>query len=418
MSESVQIAAFTGGELHVVTAGSTSRDVALALPFSRLLVKLVRIPADSELTVEQYCAGELKPLSPFPDGELTVSCETVREGADGKVVFAVAMPEDAADDIAEALDAAKLNVMRIDALPFGMLRALWSQLGEGVMDVSKRQLLLVKTEDDLSLFVLDGDQPVAVRSLGHDCELVREMTLSLLEAEDFGGGKELASIFVAGFAQDEALDELAQFAPVVRLEGVSLAQSLEGIAARTAEEGSVNALPASWREVLDESHIKAKLKRGLAIAGGIWAFFMLLLFGVPIVYGLLTGHQKSLIAEHRSRFNAVNEVKEKVELARKYSDHEGGALELLRIVSENLPVDNDDMVLTSFDFKRGESMKISGEASDQAMILAFKNNLARCGAFTSVGSAKIDSMRAKKGGGEATAKFSIECSFVSEEEAQ
>ena len=44
MSESVQIAVFEGGKLQVEATGEKNREVVLALPLNRLIVKMVRVP--------------------------------------------------------------------------------------------------------------------------------------------------------------------------------------------------------------------------------------------------------------------------------------------------------------------------------------------------------------------------------------
>ena len=143
------------------------REVVLGLPLTRLLVKLVRVPAEAD--VVETALPVLKAASPFPDDELTVGYEIVREGEDGKIVLAAALPESAADDIGEALDVAKLSVVRIDALVLGQLRGVWSALGE----FSGRRLVVVRSVDCLSMIVLDGDQPSAIRATTYGTDLKR-----------------------------------------------------------------------------------------------------------------------------------------------------------------------------------------------------------------------------------------------------
>ena len=112
--------------MRVLASGENGREVVLALPLNRLLVRMVRVPAEADAI--ETALPILKAASPFPDDALTVGCETVREDESGKIVIAAALPESAADDIGEALDAAKLSVTRIDALVLGQLRGIWSAL--------------------------------------------------------------------------------------------------------------------------------------------------------------------------------------------------------------------------------------------------------------------------------------------------
>ena len=394
MSIGAQIAAFEGGKLRVLASGEKSREAVLALPLNRLLVKMVRVPQDEDpVAVSEPI---LKTLSPFPADALTVSCETVRDDENGRVVIAAALPESAADDIGEALDAEKLSVVRIDSLALGQIRGIWNALGES----SARRLVLLDSTDCLSCIVLDGDQPSAIRAITDRTNLWREVTLSLLEAEDFGGEKKLDEIVVvrsgeaesgeaesgeaeslplqdkdessiSGSGKDSAspLLGLSSFAPVRTIE-VGSDAALVGVAERSADPAALNALPSTWRELLEETRFKAKLTRYLAIAGGVWTLVMAVLFGVPVVYGFMTDHQKSLSKQHQRQYQAVKEMKAKVDLIHKYSDHARGALEIMKAVSDRLP---EGITLSSWTYKRDEGVRVSGDAATAEDVYAFKD---------------------------------------------
>ena len=389
MSIEAQIAAFEGGKLRVLASGEKSREAVLALPLNRLLVKMVRVPQDEDPVA--FSEPILKTLSPFPADALTVSCETVRDDENGRVVIAAALPESAADDIGEALDAEKLSVVRIDSLALGQIRGIWNALGES----SARRLVLLDSTDCLSCIVLDGDQPSAIRAITDRTNLWREVTLSLLEAEDFGGEKKLDEIVVvrsgeaesgeaeslplqdknesstSGSGKDTAspLLGLSSFAPVRTIE-VGSDAALVGVAERSADPAALNALPSTWRELLEETRFKAKLTRYLAIAGGVWTLVMAVLFGVPVVYGFMTDHQKSLSKQHQRQYQAVKEMKAKVDLIHKYSDHARGALEIMKAVSDRLP---EGITLSSWTYKRDEGVRVSGDAATAEDVYAFKD---------------------------------------------
>ena len=414
MAETIQVVAFEGGELRPLGSEIVPGEAVLALPLSRLVVKMVRVSEEEDAVAA--ASGILAAISPFPDEPLTVSCETVRETEKGRVVLAAALPEGAADDIASALDAAKINVTRVDILSLGELRGLWPQLSDGRTGV--RRLVLLKGVDCLSLFVLDDDQPSAVRAITSEGDLRREVMLSLLEAEDFGGTKPLSEIVMTG---DVDVSGLESFASVRRLETGEdrIALALKGVEERTGEQSSLDALPESWREVLEETRFKAKLKKFLAISGGIWALVMLVLFGVPFVFGLLTDRQKSLCKEHSRQYKSVLAMKEKVNLVRKYSDHARGALETMKMVSDLLPLpegsDSSCIELSSWNFKRTEDdrtsgVRFSGEADSTALVYQFKDALADCGLFEQV---DLQGPSAVKGGRQ---RFDMDCRFEKEEQ--
>ena len=394
----------------MLDSGSKAREAVLALPLSRLIVKMVRVPEEGRDDPAAYATPILQAMSPYPDEPLTVSYETVRETERGLVVLAAALPESATDDIAEALDAAKLNVTRVDALAIGTLRGAWGALSIGG-DTSARRLILISSVDCISIVVLDGDAPSAIRAVSGESDLRREVMLSLLEAEDFGGARPLKETVVIG---DVATASIETFAPVRRIE-VGEDAALVGVAERSLEEATLNALPQSWREVLDETRFKAKLTRNLAVFGGIWAIIMLVLFGVPVAYGFLTDYQRDLCKEHARQYRAVAMMRDKVKLVQKYSDHARGALEIMKAVSDRLP---QGITLTSWTFKRDEGVKVSGEADEADQVYRFKDNMAEAGTEGDDGEPVFSSVilngpSAGRGGKQ---KFDLECSYRSEEE--
>lgn len=369
MADSVQVAVYEGGELKIPATGERPREVVLALGLGRFLARVVRVGEGEDAA--DVARPLLQSMSPYPDAQLTVGVETLREGAEGRLVLAAALPEDAADDIGEALDAAKVNPVRIDALALGALRERWSEIGKQAPEGgggAVRRVVLVKEADDTALFVMDGDVPVALRAVAPGDDMKRAVMLALLEAEDFGGGGSLAEIVTLGSVEVEGLEAFGPIRAVACADDVGVA----GVAERSQEESALNALPDSWREMLDETRFKAKLVKFLAIAGGVWLLVMGVLFGVPVVYGYMTDHQKALMKEHSRKYREVKEVREKVRLVQKYSDHSRGALEILKAISDRLPA---DVELTSWNFKRDEGVKFSGEAAAAPAVYQFKNDL-------------------------------------------
>ena len=86
---------------------------------------------------------------------------------------------------------------------------------------------------------------------------------------------------------------------------------------------------------------------------------MTVLLGVPVAYGFMTDHQKGLSRQHSRKYREVVSMKERVEIVRKYSDHTLGALEIMKAVSDRLP---EGVTLTSWSYRQGEYLRISGEA--------------------------------------------------------
>ncbi len=367
MQKDYQVAAFEGGALRVIKAGNPGREAVLALPLNRLIAKIIRVAPGEDASV--VAANALQAMSPFPDEPLTVGLETISESAGGQTVLAAALPESAADDIGEALDAAKLNVTRIDILALGQLRDVWSRFDA---EDGKRRIVRIKSPDCISIFVLDGGTPVAMRGLADETDLPREETLMLLEAESFGGAKPLAET----------------------IEVESSDAALEGIEERSEMEGTLNALPASWAEVLDESRFKARLVKRLAVAIGVWLLAVGVLFGVPFTYGRMTAHQQTLSKRHAARYKAVSETKKLANLFKNFSDHSCGALEVMKAVSDNLP---GGITLTGWTFDRQKGLAISGETEDEDEIFTFKDKMVAL-EFQGNGERVFKSVRLGEGG--------------------
>ena len=390
MQKEPKIAVYESGALHFLADESSSREVVVALPLSRLLLKMVRVPALEDPIA--FATPLVTALSPFPDEPLLVSCETVRETPDARLVLAAALPEGATDDLANALDAAKLSVVKIDALFLGALRMVWNDLtpaGEGALDA--RRLVVLTTGTDRVLVVLDGDEPVSIHALTPEADIAREKALALLEAEDFNGAKDLAATVEREVSVDEAL---------------------QGIRERALETESLDVLPKSWRQVLAETRFKAKLVRHLAVAAGIWVLAMGVLFGVPIAYDFCTDHVKGLSRRHQAQYKAVADKKAKTMLVRKYSDFSRGALEMMKAVSDRL---EGDITLSGFEFTREKGVRVKGEATDKGSIYKFKDNLAEMATeggeavFTHV---VLGSVHSQKDG---TQRFDLECNNEEDE---
>lgn len=389
--------------MRVLASGNPGREAVLGLPLSRLIVKLVRVPAGEDPVA--VATPVLQALSPYPDEPVTVSCETVRETGEGLIVLAAALPEGATDDLAEALDARKLSITRVDALVLGQLRGIWSRLGPA----AGRRLLIFRSVDCLSLLVLEEDQPLAVRAIRDASELRRELMLSLLEAEDFGGAGALTETIVVSVDDVEGLpevpdSELEAFGAVRHL-AIGADAALVGVGERSSDPAAFNALPASWAEVLAETRFKRSLICRLSIAGGIWLLVMTVLLGVPKIYGYLTGRQEAQTSAQHAKYREVVTMREKVNTVRRYSDHASGALETLRRVSENLP---EGITLSSWTFIRDSELRFAGVADAPSLVYELTNKM-------KAEFAKV-SLRGPSTGNDGKQKFEIDVNLSDEEE--
>ena len=352
MAESVQIASLEGGELRVPESVGKRREVVLALPLSRMLAKMVRVPQENLEDPVGYATPVLKAMSPYPDDPLSVSCETICETEEGRVVLAAALPEGSAEDVAGALDESGLNVTRIDALPLGQLPAILERLDGTEKGV--RLMLLIGGADCLSVFVLDDGRFSAVRAISPGSDVVRELMLCLLEAEEFGGDLPLAGVVTVGDVPTEGLEALA---PVRSLGEAP--DALVGITARSLSPDTINVLPESWREVLEETRFKHKMGVFFSVAGLLWLAVMAFLVGYPKYYRYKTKRLNDRPAQ-RALAEKVKEKKDQVEAVRAVSNHDYGALEAMRAVVSVMPPSESGIELSRWNFKRGDVLTFTG----------------------------------------------------------
>lgn len=424
MADTINVAVFADGELRISGSGGAGREVVLALSFARMLVKTVRIPVESRTEVLALAEAQLKPLSPYPDDPLTVGLEILREDAESLVVLAAAVPESSLDDLGEALDTAKVSVTRIDAVELGQLRALWPQLQ---VDEAMRKAVAIAAGAALVTIVLDGDVPVAVRTLQADGELNREMMLTLLEAEDFGGVKPLAEIVVCGELAGPAREALAVYAPVRQLE-MPVPDPVPGIAERTREPGTLDVLPALWREELETTRFKRRMRRALTAAVAVWLLAISAIVGGPHVWNHLADRELAACKAHAPKYRRVQEKRRQVESVRNVSNHDFGALETLRLVCAALP-DDRGIELGKWNFKRGDRLSFSGTSADadQQRVYSFKNALDALRLSDVTGDSESDgetpffqSVTLPRGVSTRSAKavFDVECQFKSDRDGE
>lgn len=349
-----------------------TREFALSLPLSRFLATGIRVPVDERDTISEAAQAALDGMSPFPDEPLTASFETVAETDDSVVAVAAALPEASSPDVADALAEAKVRIVRVDVAALGWLRSLWPRITAAELAPEKRRLVLFYTVDGWDLIVLDGDAPTILRGLGEmasAAELGREVMLSLLQGPAGGDVGDVVVLSENDVPQD-IMDRLGSFGPV-RFERIEdQFAGLEGCARRALEGTALDATPASWAEIRNEARFKKRLAIASGIAAAIWLVVMGVLFGVPFVYDQMRESEKSKIARHAKAYKAVRDMRDKVKLVRRYSDHARGALEMFKAVCDRLPPDG--MTLTAFQYKRGANVHVTGEAEQPTEVYKFK----------------------------------------------
>jgi len=351
-----------------------TRECVLALPLTRVLSVPLTLPAESADMADERAVQALAKLSPFPDEELVAAVEVTAETEHELSLLAAALPETAADEIGEALESARLCVVRTDITALGRLREYWGDLTTG--PETSRRLVLMEHGGEWDCFVLDEGAPVVLRGFvaAVPADVVRETTFSVFQCPT---DRDIGDVVLVTARADAAAfaEALAGVGPVRVVGPGSDFRAAEGCARRLAEGTTFDATPAAWRLRTADARASRNRMRAMAAAGALWLMCAVAVFGGPVWYGHLTDRVKAASKAHEKAYRTVRDMRERVKLVRKYSDHSRGALEMLLAASQKLP---EGVTLTSFQFKRDEKMSVQGNATDTALVYAYKDRLSAC----------------------------------------
>jgi hypothetical protein len=383
------------------------RQVVLALPLSRLLVQVMKFPAEMRDDLEGAVALQMDKLSPFADEELSVGHEVLSEGETDIWVLGAAMPTVVFKEIGTALQLSKLHIARTDIASLGWFRTLC-----GPLNLSRpgRRVLLMDMDDGWDFIVIDHGVPVLMRGLGvmPDTEtFIREITLSFLNVELEAGAQTPVEVMVISSTPTppELANQITELlgAPVRHHLPPDMDGGADGVAIRTYEAATMDLTPAIWRTAVKEARINKRVMTGVGIAFGIWLIIMGTLFSVPAVYKQMTQHTRKKSVAHLKQHKQVADMRDRVRLIESYLNYTNSALELLRIVAEeHLPPDN--ITLASFDYKKEDGIKITGDADSRELILDFVDALTGDPIFETVTYGQITASRGKQ-------RFDIDAKF-------
>ena len=393
-----------------------TREFAISVPLSHTIVRVFRFPVEARENIDELLDVEFEKASPFPDEVLTVGKEIILESDSELVVLAAAYPMKSAVELGSAFEEAKVNITHTDISALGRLRSIW---GELIADTShQRKVVLTNFGDGWDMSVVDDSSPTFVRFLGtfsSEKDFVREVMFSLVGIDGGVGAKGADEIIL--HSNDEISEKLENaltaLAPVRIVKCEDEYAGVKGCAQRLIEGDSLDITPATWQFSLTEARFIAKAKAIMITVGAIWALAFGSLIGVPMVFDYMADQEKALSKAHEKKFKFVSDMKSRVELVRQYSDHSKGMLEVLKVISDRLP---EGITLTSFTYKRGESVKVSGEATSENDVYDYKDALTKSEMFPKIDLTGPTAVRDRSDRTKMVQKFDITASFEVEEE--
>lgn len=364
-------------------AGAIKGRVSICLDSSRVLLRVLNFPPASEEDIPQMARLQADRFCPFPIESAVVSHEIAERRENGLLALLAAAKREAAEEAERDHESHGLIADRVDVDLLGRWRVLRDS--ELVSGARGRHVILFWDTPDGAMIVAENGSPALFQNLGLPpdmeeeqlaMELLDEVRHAIVSLDLEYGSAEPARITLlhgerplAGVARSlaDALDCEVDTAPLESLPSVS-----EGVARRAAEGGVIDLTPKEWKARAGARVFRKRLIAAAAAALGIWAA------AIGSVFGGVLYQQTRLerLEAERDRIAAeameVRRIRRRVVSIEQYMDPSRSAIEHLREISSIQP---DGVELTSFIYRKDESIRLSGEADSVDAVYEFKRNV-------------------------------------------
>lgn len=370
-------------------AGLSRVPLILGIESENLLLRVMRLPLiEDPLERAAMVRLQVDKISPFSSDNSVVSHEILAlRDDDTAIILAAAVQTDVANTMADMLAPAGLAPVRLDAEIMGWFRVLRQS---GKIPESGRHMLMVVSNDVPHLVVMQDGCPCLFRvaaNLGdlpedeRAAELAEELTQTLMSMElEHGTLKTTIHVWHDGHLPEGWMEPLREqlHCDVTAKPLSDLPPLLEGLAHRAIDPDCLDLTPPSWHDAEDEQIFRRNLLR--------WAFGLVAvwLLGIGALMGAVAFEQHGLrrLQEEKARWvpraMQVRQMRRRVNTIRRYMDTSYSALECLREISSLLP---GGVELTSFNYRKGEYVRLTGEAPQVNAIYDFKNRIDRADMF-------------------------------------
>ncbi len=361
--------------------------VALALPTSQLLIRVLRLPPTDDANIGDMVRLQLEKVAPCTGEDLSVGFEVLAQEEQGVRVLGAAVPQEQLDLLAGALQQGGVNLTRIDAALLGWWRQLDALAHPAITNGTA--VVLLEQGGEWDFILAQQGEIVQTRGFGRlpeAADLGRELMLSLLNHEMEQGAVELDAVLLVTAAEPEAAwlaavatalarDITPQWVPRAELGAPGL-----GIARREGEAGRLDLVPEVWRRQAHEEARARKLRFAFVAATLLWVLLAATLYLLPRLAEQRNATIKARMAAGESNYRSVFEVRQRVRLIRSYMDRSQSPLEILRELCTIMP---PGLEFNSITYRRDESLKVAGDADQSARVYLLKDALDTIGYYQS-----------------------------------
>ena len=357
--------------------------ISVALPTGRVLLRMALLPSTDAAELRGMAELQTDKFSPFPVEAVAAGAEVLEAAGTSSLVAMAVVRRDHVEAAGRAFQEAGAlpDVVDVEALGWW-----WVLKQSGRIPALGSQIILRATAHGLDMVVARDGAPLLFRALpmsppteaspdwtGECAEEVAD-SLTSLETEWGGAGVPTLHVFHAADVRTDCLAALqkalgleAAFAhPLGELPAVS-----EGIARRAVQPArplAMDLAPEAWRAADAVRQTRRRLLRAATVFLAAW------LAGIGLFMTLLNvqrGRRARLQAEVEAMEGPALEIRRlraKVLEFSQYADRSHSALECLRIVSAALP---EGMDLTSFIYRKGNSLSLRGQSDAPDTVYSF-----------------------------------------------
>ena len=369
-------------ELVRTHLGKSGGNLTLGIPTDQVLMRVLTLPSVDDEDIPGMVELQVDKLSPFPIENMVVSHELLTRSETTSTVVVVACQIANIEEKGAILNQAGVKARRVDVELMGWWRSL---LESGSVKETGTHVIILMTGAIPTMVFVNGGMPAAFRSL-KGCEglsdedlgseLVREIEYTLMSRELVE--EKLGAPAIAIWSDGEPSPQLlaavkdASGANVTGHDLSTLMSSSHGMALRASAEGRIDLTPETWSEERKAKQFKRRMIVAAAVAFGIW---LILFGGANGYYQFEKSRLSNLEAQReliREPANDVRLLRRRVKMVEAYLDHSQSALECLREIAKVQPAGID---LTSYSYKKGETVKIVGQGDSVEKVLDFKGDL-------------------------------------------
>lgn len=364
--------------------------VTMGVDSSQLLLRVVRLPSTNREELTGMVELQADKIAPFPVDSMAVSYEVLQTGTDQSTVLIAAGRQEDLDRTRTRLVEAGMIPERVDAVVLGWWHLLKAA---GKVSESGREILILLGGTETNLVVVDDGVPALFRSLPEhagtpEADLVRsltaeiEYTLMSLELDVAARGGYTVTVWHTGDEPRRLVEQLAAScgSPVQAACLDGLGRPADGLARRTAERTHrFDLMPAAWKAVAATKDFRRRMWLTVGGVLGVWA----VLAGGFAGGFALEAYQVRALTQKKEALGLqaaeVRQMRQRVQLIQRYTNQTYSALECLReLCTQWTP----GVEMSSFSYRKGESVKMSGSAGSVDQVYDFKRKLDTSALFT------------------------------------